>query len=84
LWLTQAVPTHSDKLIRPQLLEVTDLSGSHHDCARDSEGVVHQKLVLLEAETREDLTVMFQNTDCVEVRLDLIRKSIRSKYDTLT
>jgi hypothetical protein len=83
LGLVQSVPTHCNELIRPQLLEMTDFSGGHHDCTRDSQCIVHQELVLLEAEARKDLTVVFQDTDCVEVWLDLISKSIRSKDDTL-
>jgi hypothetical protein len=58
LGLAETVTSHSDELIRPDFLKMTDFSCGHHDSTGDCQSIVLEEFVLLEAKTCEDLTVV--------------------------
>jgi len=83
LGLAKSVACHRYELIWPQLLNLAYLPRCHNDGAGHCQRIELQKLVLLEAQTRKNLTVVQKNLCRVEVWFVLTRKSVRCEQDTL-
>lgn len=83
LWLADSVPTHRNELIWPQLLQLTNLPGSHNNGASNCNLVKLEKHSFLETKSCENFTIVLHHSDSFQVGLHHSRHSVWSEDNTL-
>lgn len=81
--LLDAITTHCYKFIWPKLLKVTYFTSRHNNWACNDKCVILQKFKFFQAQTGENLAVVWQYLNCVWIGPHWTSKSISRKDDSL-